>query len=329
MNNIYLIESPIQLKSAISYSAHLKLKNNILILIKSNSKNENTQIDGVLNKDKWDNIYILSKFNNRFLNIIYMFFYSIFFFLKYRNKVDRVMLGDYRNFFFILISRLLKFKEEILLDDGTIVVYLQYKYFRNSMIYEDYCSFFRRIILRFVSNVKSVPNLYSIFELSCWHDVNQVNYFVNVKKKNTIKSKDIYFFGSKYSECGLITLYDEIDALSKVYKKLKLDYEIDSIIYIPHRSDSDEKIKMINSLGFTIKRLNLPAEAYFESLDSYPFVIAGFYTTVLYSLNYYFDFKSVISFDINPLINDNHDREGAKLIYDYYKNVGINVIDLS
>lgn len=322
MYNFFNIESPLQLLSAISAAKVNDGEKNILLvnLSKGSRKNNDAQILSLIDYGFWHDVLIKKKTKGLFKDLkTAKFFLSLS--LKYKNKIDKYFFGDFRRFDMALLSGILSVKECVLLDDGSYTITAQNHYISNGFF--PYSKNIKSKI--FFSLIKKcmTPNLYSFFDFKLLD--GQINYYEHPPKKN-IKTvnENIYFFGSKFSEMKNMSLENEISILRKVLKR----YPKNKFFYLPHRDEKENKLKEIESLGYTIKKLNEPAEIFFDKTEEMPKVIISYFSTTLYTCFSRFKNVKVISVDVTDKLLKKNSRNSAKYIYQYYKELGFEVLKL-
>ncbi|GAW96957.1 MULTISPECIES: hypothetical protein [Colwellia] len=321
MYNLFYVESPLQMLSAISAVKKFNQHKAILIVNLSNDvdrKKNDTQLLALIGSE-WDKVIIKKSPKGRLSALIDLLRYVIPFIALYRNKINQYFIGEYRSIDMVMLNIFISPKETILLDDGSFTITAQHYYITNNITpYGN--SIKHRLLEPLIKNLK-VPNLYSFFNLELLK--GQVNYFVlPVKKIININKGSVYFFGSKLSESKNVLLNDELDVLSQV---LKL-YEGYQVYYIPHRDENISKLNVIEKLGYCIKCLGIPAEVYFEETDIMPEIIISYYSTVLYTCYLRFKNVEIRTVNIESIILPEKSAINAKEIYGYYKGLGIKDI---
>jgi hypothetical protein len=352
--SLFLVDSPLQLLNAIEAANHFKSDKNILLLRLSGDEESDTQIKKLIKIFNWTEVHLIdfSNIKNRFKRIL--IYRSIF--LKFKKKFKHkefpfLFFGDFRSEWMHHISQIISSKTIYLLDDGSITLDIQNKYFSKKIFFLESSfkrmrnftlkNFFRLIVRKSIEYVlyfgvfKSKPknqviNLFTSFNIKSVVNQNIVknNYFFlkSRMQKKKLDRKAVYYFGSKHSEKGNLSLDREIKHLKKVLSFFnKLDLKM---TYVPHRVDSSVKIKRINKeLGIKIKKLGIPAELFFTQSRTIPSKIAGAHTTAINNLNLTFDFDKIFVFCI-PLdeIPKSNLQEILKVYCDFSEN-GIDVID--
>ena len=99
--------------------------------------------------------------------------------------------------------------------------------------------------------------------------------------------------GRRKSRCSILVqnilkryfcMDTELRLLRVVFDDLKARHERYEIFYIPHRDDSDNKLKGVEDIGFKLKPQSMPAELIFLDSSTLPEVVAGAFTSALVNL---------------------------------------------
>lgn len=335
--NVFFVDSPLQLSSANSVA----IDNKILICCTGSRerKKNNTQIFQLIDEGNWEKTYLIrrDKFLLDKIYQIYLILKIISLVFRFKGKVDGFYFGEFRSIWSHIFRFSLKAKQDILLDDGAVTLDIQMKMLESGVGYQHPNSFLEKIRVIIFEKVFSSkldnltpPHLYTFFELTSYLLPGQRNFYSKVSKFSlTNQEEAIYFFGSKYSESGLLDLSDELNYLANVkeYFFANLDTCEYKLYYIPHRDDSAKKLGSLTDIGFAVLDLKMPAEEYFKKSRKGPKIISGFWTTVLYSAHRNINNVSVIAFDNSGEIAVINEKERAMKIYEYYKSVGIKVVE--
>ncbi|NYR13106.1 hypothetical protein HC000_11585 [Pseudoalteromonas sp. MIP2626] len=337
-NNIYLVESPTQLMSAIEAKNYNKGKHFLIIKYGSSNRHEHyKQLKELVDPNHWDSVFSVFSVSNKYVNQLLVFFFVIKFKFKFKSERTKVYIGEYRNIFFCILAKALSSRKEVLLDDGCVTIMLQNKYFSKKKGMCNYYSnqkvFFVFLFFSYLFRFKiddNPPDLFSVFNLKEWLLPCQKNERITLEPKKVEVIDEFYFFGAKYSEVGILPLNVELSILLFSFEYIEERYS-QSFVYIAHRDDSQEKLSAISRMGITVKQLGAPCEAYFLALGCVPRFIGGFYTTSLISLPSMFEIEKVVSFDFSKYIDDENIKSNTNYIYDYLKDSHVDVIpvDLS
>jgi hypothetical protein len=324
MFDLYFVESPLQLLSAIE-AKRIFAHKSILIVNISNITISDNQIMALLKDDEWFKIHILKRSKNRRWNTLLTISRTILLYFKYQSKIRNYCYGEFRNIDMTALGVALKPEKLILLDDGTFTITAQNHYIKNNKTAFNvntitpfiYSNFFK-IDLK----VALVPDLFSFFDFKDSLLDGQTNYFQKQqKKKIKLDLNKVYYFGSKSSEAGHLALDTELMILRFVIKR----YNQYKIQYIPHRGESSSKLELIKQLGYTVEPLGCPAELFFDETEVMPHTIISCYSTTLYSCFSRFSNVNIISIDILTHIIDSDARINAECIYSYYKDIGMYI----
>lgn len=322
MYNLFYIESPLQMLSAISACNKFNKYKSILIINLScgDRVNNDTQILELIG-DEWSEVYIQRSTVSTVVNLLGLMKFLIVFGFRFKGKIDRYFIGEFRSLDMAILKSVILPKETILLDDGAFTITAQNYYIKNGI--SPYEKSKKYKVLKCFLKRKFIPNLYTFFKFDVSLLPGQINYFeFPVRKEINTNKKHVFFFGSKLSESQNMILADEIEVLSKVIKIFS-DY---IVFYIPHRDESQDKLNLISKLGFHLKILGKPAEIYFEEVDVMPEIVVSCYSTVLYTCYLKFLNVQLYSIDIESLLLKDSTRVNAKEIYKYYEGLGIRKI---
>ncbi|MBA6409106.1 MULTISPECIES: hypothetical protein [unclassified Pseudoalteromonas] len=325
--NIFFVESPLQLISATQVRDLLKIKKTIIFInIHEKNNNNHKQIMSELDS-KWAKVHI---FYNTNLYLGYFLYFSFLFklFFKYRNRVERLFYGEYRNPDYAIYEACIAPRESILLDDGAVTIAMQKKFIKqNKSVFEIKGlkkKLFKKLLLK-----PRKPNLFTFFDLSMFMLPGQTNYYNYKSKKENHKisvDNSHYFIGGKLSEAGYMKENDELYVLSTIFKH----YYIDDFYYIPHREESEKKLNKIKKIGFKIKNLNQPIENYYLSTNIMPVKVLSYYSTALYTC--YLNFNSqvdLVAVDVREYLTSKVSLENVNIVYDYYADIGMEIKKIS
>ena len=284
MYNLFYVESPLQMLSAISAVNKFDQYKAILIVDVSHDDrvNNNEQLLKCIGNE-WHQVYIKKPRKGwaktlKGMGLIKDIINLCYFSLKYRREIDRYFIGEYRSIDMAILNCFIMPKETILLDDGTFTITAQNHHITNKI--PPYINGTKYKLFKPLLKNLATPNLYSFFDLESSLQKGQINYFeLPRQKKMMINKGEIFFFGAKFSESKFMSMSDEIGVLSKIVK-LFTGYEI---FYVPHRDEKKSKINKISDLGFRIKSLGKPAEIYFDETAEMPEIVLSYYSTVLYT----------------------------------------------
>ncbi|MUI52482.1 hypothetical protein [Aliivibrio fischeri] len=335
MVNLYFVESPIQLSSAIKLNSELGGKSHLFVNLGPRYRKANyKQMQDQIFPESWGAITYLRPGGDYIFKFLYAILIMAYIKFKYFFKDKKVCIGEFRNIFFAYMT-FISNERYILLDDGAVTVNLQLSLFKYG---KGILSYYKKRKYKFLLNLVSLfnfkhcrdlpPNLYSFFDLDVHLSDGQKNFYQKEPKKNKSLMDNVFFFGSKYSESNLISVNDELLCLSEVFNFLKCKHSEMSVKYIMHRDESEGKIELIKDIGFDVVNLKEGSELFFEKSEQVPKVIAGFYSTAIYSTYAIYNIEYSYSFDFSSKLVSTEIVENIKHVYDYYDSVGIERIIL-
>lgn len=323
MFDFFCVQSPLQLSSAISAAKKFNDREKVLLVCLSGGDrlNNDSQMMSLIDHNDWMDV-IFHKKKNVIVKDFFQYVRLMALKKRYAGKIGRFFFGEYRDFNMALIGAVLQPQEKILLDDGAFTITAQNHFIKNNIF-----PFEKKVkklkYRRFSSLLKNEkhPNLYSFFDLALVD--KQVNYYESgsFKKDVSINNNEIYFFGSKFSERNYMGMETELDILYKTFKK----YSSCKIYYIPHRDESQKKIRLIKKIGYEIKELGVGAECFFDRTHVMPHMVISYFSTVLYSCFIRFNNVSILSLDVRGELLSDYWRKSAETIYHYYDEIGIEV----
>lgn len=356
--NLFLVESPFQALCALEASLRNKNSYNIVVykLSEINGREQNNQqIKSIISYGQWHarhEFKAITKFGRISAH------YSIRILLNwlrktYVNKIDQLFIGEFRSKWMHQARLAINPKMTWLIDDGAASIKALNSYLKQGIfVYQDVSAeknalkklIWQIIYGRYEKNLftlKNKPiNAFSAFlgeQRIAKHCVNGIeiklvkNDFSNVKtlllKSASCDSaalKEVYYYGSKYSEAGIISFDYEIRFLNKVkeyYALRNLDVK-----YFSHRDESEDKLTKIERIfpGRVIRDTDM-AELHLLKMHDRPAEIAAAYSSILVSLNIIFPEIKITSFKIcsaNIQPKFVSDIENA---YAFYKEQGISI----
>ncbi|KAA1162033.1 hypothetical protein EU508_06380 [Pseudoalteromonas fuliginea] len=336
-NNVYIVESPTQLMSAIEAKANNNGYSFLIVNYGGVERAENLkQIKTLVKSTCWDYIFEITQSSSTYINILLVFYFTVKFRMKLKPKLTRVYIGEYRYYFFQILAKVLSTRKPVLLDDGTVTIMLQKKYFSKGKGLKSYFrdsnkkTYYFILLYSYIFRFKlddRPPDLYSIFNLDGWLVDKQCNDRPQSTPKEVEMLNEFYFFGAKYSEVGLFSLEVELLLLRFSFDYIKKNQNI-PVNYVAHRDDSDKKISAIKNLGIEVRRLGEPCEIHFSKNSFAPKFIGGFYTTSLITLPSLFKIKEVISFNLSEYVKNKDIKDNIHSIYEYLKSHNVKVVDV-
>ena len=328
--NLYIVESPLQLLSAIEARSAFKAEKHFLVVRYYKNKKTNAQLKRLLSLAKWDEVYEYKFYISTEFQAL--FFIRLIKVLKNNcMEFESIFIGEYRSEYMWMFLNNLLHKARYLLDDGNVTIEVQKNYltrkklniFTSSSVINIMISFFK------LNKAKSNSiNLFTMFELT--PHKNQIvisNNFNDLSSKMVGKSitdeSVVYFIGANLVELGIVTEDYFIEAMYKIrayYKKMGK-----AMIYIPHRREGRGKLNNVTDLGIFVENFINPVELEFLYKKIRPHHIASFYSTALYSLKKIYNIIHVDSFTLDYDQVDSLLVDEIQSTYKYYGKF-INII---
>lgn len=168
-----------------------------------------------------------------------------------------------------------------------------------------------------VSNPVAYVNFFTFYDIKsnehCSVVKNEFKWLNNFKTNNIKKLEDVvYFVGNNVINEGVLKYYDYLQTLIKV----KAYYHNKILYYLPHPNEDEGFSKLIESLGFIIKKNKVNIELSFMIEREVPEIVTGTVSTALTTLSYlYGDQISIEYFDLNM---DNVTKRWKKQIESMY-----------
>lgn len=319
-SDLYLVRSPLQYLAASAAKQLSKFTPILVVEFDEPLTTESSkQLSIVVDEKEWSEVLYLNTQTrvSRFKTTRNMYNQLS------KRKIKRVFIGEYRDIHFHLIST--QFGEShYLLDDGATTIFIQKEYLSKRIVYPDfvglsvkqllYYFFLHRIIPKSVCFLK-VFHLLTDFNLKNDRLLGQAVKKIPVTAIDNIQVADeVWLFGSKYYEAGIMSLDHEL-----AYIEWAVNWCGDEVIkYIPHRGESVEKLSLLEKKGIDVCPLGLPVEEYIRCNKIHPKKIVAGWSTVLVTLPNRCNFKKVVCIEIPKEYIAEDVRERAVSIYDYY-----------
>lgn len=308
MRNLFIIQSPFQLISAIEGANYFSGDENTLIICYTTEERNNEQIRMALEYyPHWSEVIELFPTGLPLWPSLQLLLEA-----RKRGKSgyqpERVFIGEYRSQYMVLLLRIMKPRECFLLDDGSITIGIQEEYLKGNRPYVTpgikgwIVKWVLPVLFRVDRREQLVIHLFTCFDLQPISErqrviVHSFEYAKSHAGKKTVDQTAIYFFGGHLSGLDVLSEDRELALIGQVKDYFgKRGFRM---IYIPHRREPDRKIQRLQTeLGMEVIRFNNAAELEVLSLPTIPYGIASFYSTVLLTLPKLCDFTLVQSFQL-------------------------------
>lgn len=342
IDNLFIVESPLQALVAVELSLQFEKKNNGIIYRLSGEGRElnDQQILKVIEYGNWcfqeqaqlSNIGGLKGS----LNIRG---YILGLKKRFKYKVKKIFFGEFRSQWMHFARFAIAPEQSILIDDGAATLTAKHKYIDREVYYPEELwsntSFFKKcvkgaIYFCFVDKVEAQRKIKfasaflkdeSIFKV----DFSEIRRsMASVHDSIPCSQPKAYFFGSKYSEAGILSRDYELNFIANVY-----DYYQDKnlgVVYCAHRDESEEKLdKIRHDIGLEVVRPNLPAELFLLECDRNVSEIGAAYSSVINNLNLMFPDKPITSFRLDLKYVNLEKRSEVDHVYICFEKNNIHI----
>lgn len=290
--NLFLVTSPFQLICAMEAIREYKLERNILAITKQVHSKGQQQIKALLNEDEWDKILELPIKNKTFK--IPAFIRKIR--KETKNKeINNILHGEYAAWRTKTIIKNIKYKHEIMFDDGTATINDYNQYLKNKKSTDNRKGFKDLLlIMQGISPPRKMSfrenfDLFSIYQFDNFPYAKKLNKLSYIKSK--LNSTDCYSIDAPAGFLGQGEVSFDGNSgmtLASYFKLLKKyhQYTKKEIIYFPHRSESKAVRSEVEKLPFiTFHDSEWPIEIEISKKKIKLSSIAGVSSTALYTLS--------------------------------------------
>ena len=318
-NNIFIISSPLQLLNSIEAHNYFKTKNNILIIIDTNEKNNEIQISNLIPFIQWKEIiYIKLPQHNKKRALFYLDVKKALQYIK-KDSIGKLFIGEYRSAHVTHIANYLNVKQIYLVDDGTAVLFYD-KYIQKSFKHK-----IRVFIYKiFFYNLKNIEfTFYTSFNLEKKNCIKNEYLYTKSILNNKEYEDSVFFIGQPLVELGMISQENYKIEITKILKY----YESKEFIYILHRRQKEKFIKELSEeLGFTYKRFEQLIEIEMVLSKKLPLEFSTIYSTAILLLPKIIEKCKFKAFKIDNSLNKKSPYIKALPIY--YQEFSKNKIEV-
>lgn len=324
--NIFMIESPLQLINAIEAKHHFSIKKEKAVLLILQAENENTmkQIANMVSKEEWADVQIIGSGTGKVTWVTRLF--SLRNVVKRYHQVDYIFIGDYRSDIMRDFVVSVNHKKVYLLDDGNVTIRM-FEMISNGRLPQDsgakfiIKSAFKKVLTPKAPKNNEITNIafFTTFDLKSDHIEivkNNYEYFSSISK-NQEKKPVFFFLGAPLSEKNVMASEERyIDYLRQVKRYLQ-DTEM---VYIPHRSESPEKLdKIKNELNISVTTIHTCIEFELSKNSYLPEGLGSFYSSALGTCHQIFkDLIDIKAFYLQPQDLAEKNQPEIEKIYRYY-----------
>ena len=345
VDNLFIVESPLQALVAVELCLQFSGQNNGIIYRLSGEGRERNddQICKVIERGQWSFARQVSFSKSGGL----AYHLSIRKFIlglrkEFAGSVRNVFFGEFRSQWMHFARLALSPEKYVLMDDGAATVTVKKEYIDKGVLYpQDLWAnnslpkgLIKNVIYYGLFKKKQVTKPLSYASAFLKDESEYKVNFSEVRKQLTTSNSvdvkgdpSVYFFGSKFSEAGILTLDYELDFIFRVMKYYaQKDL---TLVYCAHRDESTEKLDAIGLLdNVCIIRPELPAELLILELHENVSEIAAAYSSVINNLSLMFPDKPITSFRLNSEAINPKNRNNIDGIYRYFSAQGIFVEDV-
>lgn len=350
--NIFVVESPLQLISAIEATKTFEIgddleqtKNVLVIRFGDSSRIQNNgQMRWLQKLFEWDEIIDFSD-PHTFSLLLHLWrrYKMRYISRKYQTHKIKFFMGEFRAEWMHYLRHYLKPDCTFLLDDGAVTIQVQREYLAKDRLlpHSPSPTLLKNTLKKLIyskilkSRILSKPlNLFTVFDLEpigsqkvITHKYKFVSALVNTKEISVLH--EVWFFGSKYSEAKILTEETELELLKQVRSYFAVTNGDLKFKYIPHRDESSDKLKKIEyDLDITVFPLGVPAEVYILHNCVRPEICAGYYTTALLNTKVMQPTVSIVSFRIPAKGINAKFQNPISNVYEFIRESGISILDL-
>jgi len=347
IDNLFIVESPLQALVAVELSLQFEGQTNGIIYRLSGKGRERNdeQICRVVELGSWsfreainfgDTKRIIWHVNARkHISVLEK---------RFGGDVDTIFFGEFRSQWMQLARLAIAPRKHVLMDDGAATVLAKTMYLDKGVYFPSEFVGIKFGIKRALKNViysrfydirqsqKVVELASAFFKVDSRYPldfsfIKQKVGSISLSEAPRSEAPTAFFFGSKYSEIGIVSQEYEIYFISKVldyYRSLGL-----RSIYCAHRDESEFKLSLIKNLGHVdVVVPDLPAEIFLLERSVSVAEIGAAYSSVINNLAILFPEKPILSFRLrNDEVNPTY-RSKVESVYGFYKASGISVKDI-
>ena len=335
--NLFIVESPFQLLSAIEASHYFSNEKNMLIVKylpgKKNLGNNN-QLDLLLKIKSWDSVIKIDRSVSHFHANVKLLSY-----IKKVPQINFIFIGELRSWYMRQYFNILNNNGCYSLDDGNSTIFLQETIIKERTYFKlKGTKFFVKMLLKHLIlyliflkfyKMNSHINLFTCFDVEkSFKDQillkNDFKYCKDISHGREISSKTAYFFGGGEDVNGIMDqddLFYELLLIKKYFSSRGI-----SLVYIPHRVDTKPKLERIQKdLKCKVLCFKYPAEVEFILMTESPEYISSFCSTALYTVSLMLNYQDkALSFlpSLDKMSSKNR-FEYQQIFNDYKKHLTV------
>ncbi|AAV81396.1 UDP-glucose--(glucosyl) LPS a 1,2-glucosyltransferase [Idiomarina loihiensis] len=340
VDNLFVVESPLQALVALELSLRFKdARNGIVYRFVEGREQNNEQIENVISKGEWsfrkkvlfDSSSGLSSHRSIVRELNY-------FNKTFPESIKQLFIGEFRAQWMHFMRVAVAPSLTVLMDDGAATLMVKREFIDKGIYYPTalwaHGSFMKRLVKRhmysrFLRNNELQSHLYFASAFIKTEALYPID-FSAVKKlfkssEKGAREKAVFFFGSKYSEVGIVSREYELAFLERVKRFYSL-YDCD-LVYCAHRDESDEKLNVLrNTLKFKVVMPETPAEIFLLENNQRILEVSGAYTSVLNNAKVLLPDVLVRAFQLAPEEISVEHRKNIELVYKHFNREDIKLV---
>ena len=292
--SLFYVESPFQLIQSVEAIHAFAIEKSKIIIRENSSDNNNKQMREIVRILKLNECAFIKCHQNS-SRCIFLILRLIFQGYFYKN----IYIGDENSKIFRLSVNLINKQKVILMDDGVATLFSK----------NDSLNFHR----------------FSMFPLGVNTTINTFSHLSScIGNKNRYKHVII---GMDLISAGICTAANYQDFIIEL--AAKFPQESDSILYIPHRNETKNDIKVLGAIeNIHIKKTRLPIELIGLELNMQPISVSTFFSSAIFSMEKIYPESEFFIYKI-PKCKIQKRRNSIEAIYKYIEfKSNFNVINL-
>lgn len=274
-----IIESPMQLLSGLSVCEGTDNIDKLVFLHTKDIKN-NQQVCDILEQLKHARTVQVRRGFARVQGLFWLSISLIF------NKVDRVLIGDYRSFILRFLANVSRAKSKGVVDDGIALWPIYETHVKNERAYIPNFSGIKGVLARTLALLVPATSyqIYTKLPLSgdrVFSYDYSFDYLKNKSFRGAAEDFDTLIVGSPWADCHIMQEATYLSFIKKISgKEIGLG---NKVAYIPHRRESEEFLRKIAEFEICVIPLSIPLELYVLYSDR-DFNVIAFSSAVLFNL---------------------------------------------
>jgi len=313
-NYVSIVSSPFQMISLGEYINEKQISNYKIIILYYSE----LELKQIIKITEFYNLSVFKKvFGTKIIQYLKLYLIS-----KKIKNFQNLIIGNFFSDPHLFFNSCFRNKSLTFIDDGIITNKIpSYLATDRKLIKEKFLKRLAKSVFK-IHYPKKI-NLFTIFKISSTKNLQvESNQFTFLNKKLSFFKQEnlLIIIGQPFVEKGLI-LEDEY---IKIIKKIVFKENKYTILYCPHRKESEEKIKLVRSInGIDLINSNSSIEIFLIEKGIYPKKVLGFTSTALITLDKIFN-----QVDTNVTIKSINLELNSKLFLSLYSEIKKHQIDI-